>query len=435
MPQKRTLRKIKDPHKSEGVSVSELERTPSMTEYILGGKIKSVNFPNSIKVGEPHGMFRKGMLVYGPVSCEKIVIDQEYITWDDQSGIRVNGGNVQFKNGLSGQWLNIGSSTQGVTSIVEGNGITVNSTTGDVTVTADAADSTINVSSNGIKVVSVPNSLTIGNGVTLSSGTTYNGSSAVTLSVDTSDSKITVASGGITVNESALTIPNNSLENDSVTISTGTGLGGGASCDLGDSITLTNTGVTSIVAGSGVSIDTGQGAVTLTNTAQGTTSGVAAYSVVQPDPISNGATTLAASNGTETTVPFSTTDISNGNVVSGVSGGVFTLSTSATGNYLATATFPVTVLGGSNSSNYELKVYADLNANGSFTLLAQLPISSLAVGGVRTAVTTDGFTTTANSAKLKYTLQKLNNTGTAETLTGYPAIDEGRGPKVQISLV
>lgn len=60
-------------------------------------------------------------------------------------------------------------------------------------------------------------------------------------------------------------IPNAALSNSSVTVTAGTGLSGGGSVSLGSSVTLTNAGVTSIVAGTNISISGGTGAVTITN--------------------------------------------------------------------------------------------------------------------------------------------------------------------------
>jgi hypothetical protein len=66
-------------------------------------------------------------------------------------------------------------------------------------------------------------------------------------------------------------IPNSALTNSSVTVTAGTGMSGGGSVALGSSITLTNAGVTSIVAGTGISISGGTGAVTVTNSSPGVT--------------------------------------------------------------------------------------------------------------------------------------------------------------------
>jgi hypothetical protein len=58
---------------------------------------------------------------------------------------------------------------------------------------------------------------------------------------------------------------NTGLQNSSVTVTAGTGMSGGGAVALGSSVTLTNAGVTSIVAGSGISISGATGAVTITN--------------------------------------------------------------------------------------------------------------------------------------------------------------------------
>jgi len=58
-------------------------------------------------------------------------------------------------------------------------------------------------------------------------------------------------------------IGNSSLTNSSVTVTAGTGMSGGGSVALGSSITLTNAGVTSNVAGTGVSVSSGTGASTI----------------------------------------------------------------------------------------------------------------------------------------------------------------------------
>jgi hypothetical protein len=61
-------------------------------------------------------------------------------------------------------------------------------------------------------------------------------------------------------------IPNSALTNSSVTVTAGTGMSGGGSVALGSSVTLTNAGVTSLTAGTGISISASTGGVTITNT-------------------------------------------------------------------------------------------------------------------------------------------------------------------------
>lgn len=60
---------------------------------------------------------------------------------------------------------------------------------------------------------------------------------------------------------------NSGLQNASVTVTAGTGLSGGGAVSLGSSVTLTNAGVTSLTAGTGISVSASTGGVTITNTA------------------------------------------------------------------------------------------------------------------------------------------------------------------------
>jgi hypothetical protein len=62
---------------------------------------------------------------------------------------------------------------------------------------------------------------------------------------------------------------NTGLQNSSVTVTAGTGMSGGGSVALGSSVTLTNAGVTSIVAGTGISVSGATGAVTVSSSASG----------------------------------------------------------------------------------------------------------------------------------------------------------------------
>jgi hypothetical protein len=69
-----------------------------------------------------------------------------------------------------------------------------------------------------------------------------------------------------TINGSQLvdaSVANGKLTNSSVTVSAGTGMSGGGAVSLGGTVTLTNAGVTSNVAGTGVAVSAGTGAVTI----------------------------------------------------------------------------------------------------------------------------------------------------------------------------
>jgi hypothetical protein len=259
-----------------------------------------------------------------------------------------------------------------ITSVVAGDGVSGGGTSGAVTVTVAAADSTISVAAGGISVVesnlsSIPNgalsnstisgvslgsnlnNLTIGNGIQLNSGTTYNGSSAVSLSIQATDSTISVASGGISVSEANLSsIPNGALSNSSLTVTAGTGMSGGGAASLGGSVTVTNAGVTSAVAGTGVSISSGTGDVTFTNT--GVTSIVAGTgisisggtgavtvnsSAASYSPVSQIVTGLnmLLGNVSSAIVLFDASTSTDSNVVSSITNGVFAIA--STGTYKA----------------------------------------------------------------------------------------------------
>lgn len=89
---------------------------------------------------------------------------------------------------------------------------------------------------------------------------------------------------------------NAGLQNSSVTVTAGTGMSGGGAVALGSSVTLTNAGVTSIVAGTGISISGSTGAVTVNSTGgAGTVTSVATGNGLQGGTItSSGTLSLAA---------------------------------------------------------------------------------------------------------------------------------------------
>jgi len=68
-----------------------------------------------------------------------------------------------------------------------------------------------------------------------------------------------------TLNSSGQT-SNAGLQNASIIITAGTGLTGGGTVALGGSVTLNNAGVTSIIAGTGISVSGSSGAVTISST-------------------------------------------------------------------------------------------------------------------------------------------------------------------------
>ena len=268
---------------NETITLDEIRQLPSVTvRNPVNKQIEKMVFPSDVEVGnKKNSNLKSNISVAGSIS----LANDSFITFGEtvgvnSYGIRASGGNIQFKN-VGGSWADIPGSSGGgsgdITGVTAGNGITGGGTSGTVTVTVEASDSTISVGASGISVdesnlSSIPNgalsnssitiagsavslggsitadtiagqissdtitnaqldnstisgvslgsnlnNLTIGNGVQLNSGTTYNGSSAVTLSIQNSDSTISVGSGGISVDESNLSsIPNSALSNSTI---------------------------------------------------------------------------------------------------------------------------------------------------------------------------------------------------------------------------
>jgi len=145
----------------------------------------------------------------------------------------------------------LGTRTSGnyVASLVAGTNITLSNNTGE------GATPTIGLTNNAITIAGTSTSL--GGTITLA---TITGASGII----SGSSQI---SGLTTSNLSGTAaITNGQLANSSVTVTAGTGMSGGGSVSLGGSVTLTNAGVTSNVAGSGISVSGATGAVTITNT-------------------------------------------------------------------------------------------------------------------------------------------------------------------------
>ena len=87
----------------------------------------------------------------------------------------------------------------------------------------------------------------------------------ITLPATTGTVVTTGDTGTVTNAMLAGSIANNKLTNSSIAVSAGTGMSGGGTVSLGGSITLTNAGVTSAAAGTGISVNASTGAVTITH--------------------------------------------------------------------------------------------------------------------------------------------------------------------------
>jgi hypothetical protein len=169
----------------------------------------------------------------------------------------------------------VGNSTitdDGTTVTIGGN-LTVNGTTTTVN------SNTVNIGDNIIILNSDETSTPSQNaGIEVERGTSTNASLIWDETADVweaglagAEVEIVTVSGGQTltnktINASQLvdsSVTNAKLANSSVTVTAGTGMSGGGAVALGSSVTLTNAGVTSAVAGTGVGVSAGTGAVTI----------------------------------------------------------------------------------------------------------------------------------------------------------------------------
>lgn len=97
---------------------------------------------------------------------------------------------------------------------------------------------------------------------------TYGGSTQHSVVTVDQQGRITYAANAtpsIATTQLTGTVSNAQLTNSAVTITAGTGMSGGGSVSLGGSTTLTNAGVTSLTAGSGISVSGSTGGVTVSN--------------------------------------------------------------------------------------------------------------------------------------------------------------------------
>ena len=172
--------------------------------------------------------------------------------------------------GLVNSAITIGSTSTSLggtsTTIAGLTSLTSTALTGSLqgSISGNAATVTTNANLTG-GVTSVGNATTVVTNANLTGNVTSVGNAT------------TIASGVVTDAMLAGSISNAKLTNSSVTVTAGTGMSGGGAVSLGGTVTLTNAGVTSNVAGTGISVSAATGAVTITNS--GVTSAVAGTGV------------------------------------------------------------------------------------------------------------------------------------------------------------
>jgi hypothetical protein len=188
------------------------------------------------------------------------------------TSVTVSGTNNVLGKFSSGTMVNSTITDDGTTVTIGGN-LTVNGTTTTVN------SNTVNIGDN-IIVLNVDEAGTPSQnaGIEVERGTSTNASLIWDETADVweaglagAEVELVTVSGGQTltnktINASQLvdaSVANAKLTNSSVTVTAGTGMSGGGSVALGSSVTLTNAGVTSNVAGTGVSVSSGTGASTI----------------------------------------------------------------------------------------------------------------------------------------------------------------------------
>ena len=182
---------------------------------------------------------------------------------------------------VSGSFPNQTITNAGVTNLVAGSGVTLNTNNGSVTINATGTGGTV-TSVSGTGTVQ---GITLTGNVTSSGSLTLGGSlSAINLASQVTGT-LNVASGGTGTNgltgyvygngtsamTASTTIPTSALTSNSITITAGTGLSGGGTVALGGTTTLSNAGVTSVIAGTGVTVNSSTGSVTINATGTGGT--------------------------------------------------------------------------------------------------------------------------------------------------------------------
>ena len=148
----------------------------------------------------------------------------------------------------------------------------------------------------------------------LSNGTTGSGSVVLSTSPSLTTPALGTPSSGTLTNCTGL--PNAGLLNSAVTVTAGTGMSGGGSVSLGGSVTLTNAGVTSAVAGTGIGVSGATGAVTISNS--GVLSNVAGTGVTVSGATGNVTISIGQAVGTGSNVQFNSVGV--GTAGSGTAG-------------------------------------------------------------------------------------------------------------------
>jgi len=274
----------------------------------------------------------------------------------------------------------------------------------------------------GITINNGPGSISIANSGVLSlQGTTKqidvsSPTGNVVISIDAGyigQSSITTVGTLTTGTWNATPIANAYLANSTITVSNGTGIGiSGSPVSLGGTLTISNTGVTSNVAGSGISVSAATGAVTIGNT--GVLSNIAGTGISVSGATGNvtvtntGVTSFTSNTGLSSNVSATgAVTVTNTGVTSIIAGtgisvsgatGAVTVSTTTSDFRAITATTSTTPYTEATLTGYKVLT---VNASGG-AFVVNLPTAASTTGFVYTVKKIDAsinhITITANGA-------------------------------------
>jgi hypothetical protein len=229
------------------------------------------------------------------------------------------------------------------------------------------------------------------------SGGPFTGSGTVDLDLYASGGLSKTVGTGHQLGIAALGVSNAMLANSSVTLTNGTGISiSGSPLSLGGTATITNSGVTSNVAGTGIGVSGATGAVTVSNT--GVTSNVAGSGIAVSG--ATGAVTISIPAGGVTASMLAATAVTAGSYGDATHVGTFTVD--AQGRLTAAASTAITGLAESAITNLvsDLAAKAPLASptfTGTVTLPATLSFAANTVGtSASSATNTAGLSLSAN---------------------------------------
>ena len=196
----------------------------------------------------------KAILPAGTVSGSA-QIDVASTTGDIALGTRTSGNYVASL--VAGTGITVGAAAEGATPTI------TNSAPDQVVALTQGSNVTITGTYPNFTIASTDTNTTYtaSTGITLT-GTAFSINSTVVTLDGTQTLTNKTIGGGQLVDAS---VTNAKLANSSITVTAGTGMSGGGAASLGGSVTVTNAGVTSNVAGTGITVSGATGAVTITN--------------------------------------------------------------------------------------------------------------------------------------------------------------------------